>query len=151
MDMLIKMLLSLPFLASVGSTLALKSITYDGAECSLEHYRLPYSHAGIAPTLDPSGRAARMISCPVAIKHRGDYTYGKLGYAIIEGTHLLNPRLCRRASTGTVSCGGNTALGATATLLHKAEGGSESDQVFLSVAVNSDIGRIRHYTVVWTP
>lgn len=149
MKKIIVMLLSLSFLLSASSAFALKSITYNGIECSYRNDGAASSNQWVPSSPGLYGFNGGVTYCPVATQPQEEYTFQKLSYAIIEGVNLSTARLCRRSLSGSVACGSSANISSTAKILYKPTTGSQFDQVFLSVNVGSGISLIRHYVVAW--
>ena len=121
-----------------------KSIVYNGIECATS------TDASWAPsTPGLYGLDGVIAYCPILQQGKQGYTFTKLSYVMLYGVNITNPRLCRRSSTGSVTCGAKAPVGTDAWILYKPAGGAQFDNAFLSVNVGSGVSIIREYAVSW--
>ena len=128
---------------------AFKSIVYNGIECAYRNNDSGGDNVWVPSTPGLYGFDAVVTYCPIVQQSGEGYNFSQLSYVMLYGVNLTNPRLCRRNSSGSVSCGTNAPIGSTAWILYKPSGG-QFDDAFLSVNVGSGISLIREYAVVWT-
>jgi hypothetical protein len=121
-----------------------KSIVYNGIECaaSTDAEWVP-SNAGLY------GFNGVIAYCPILEQGSEGYTFTKLSYVMLYGMNITNPRLCRRTSTGSVTCGTKASVGSDAWILYKPAGGGQYDDAFLSVNVGAGVSIIKEYAVSW--
>ena len=141
--------LAIPFAVSLPtySANAYQSIVYNGIECTFTNADSSKLWAPSTPGL--YGFSGGVTYCPILQQSSQGYRFDKLSYVMLYGVNITNPRLCRRNSSGSVSCGTYAAVGTTAWILYKPAGG-QYDDAFLSINVGSGTSLIRKYAVVWT-
>ena len=96
------------------------------------------------------GFASVVTYCPIVQQASEGYTYAQLSYVMLYGTNLTNPRLCRRDSNGSVTCGSNAAVGTDAWILvHRAVAVAMVTGAFLSINVGTGVSVVKRYAVSW--
>lgn len=122
-----------------------KSIIYNGIECATAT-----NQTWSPSTLGLHGSGAGSAYCPVLVAPSEGYTFGQVSYVVLSGVNLVNPRLCRRAENGAITCGATAAGAPGFWILYKPAGSGTYDDLFVWVNVGSGASLIREYTVSWT-
>jgi hypothetical protein len=133
---------------SVGmsASASAKSIVYNGIECAT-----PNNTNWVPSTPGMYGFAGGVAYCPIVQQASEGYSYSKLGYVILYGINLMNPRLCQRSTgNGAVTCGTSALLGGDTWILYSPGGGTDYDDAFLSINVGSGVSLIKRYAVAWS-
>ena len=130
-------------IAVAGPAMA-KALFYNGIECTV-----PTNQTWSPSTLGLHRTGCGTASCPVTVAPSVGYMFSDVSYAMLYGVNLVNPRLCRRNSSGAITCGTNAAIGSDAWILYKPTGSGTYDDVFVWVNVGSGTSLIREYSVSW--
>lgn len=127
-----------------------KSMVYNGTECTFTNHNHGYDNvwAPSTPGLYGFDATNTTVVCPILQQSSESYTYTNLSYVALYAINLKSAKLCRRSSSGSVSCGTSYEL-SNSWILYKPSGGNQYDDSFLWIQGNTGVSLIKDYAVVW--